>query len=255
MAKNAIFIIICIVSIIFCSFFIHKLNQQESSLLQLKSSLEIIQSTYTSILEKSIFDINEQDIAMLENINFQLAQIADFLEKHKNQAYYETCWLGGEVSSAGWFWCLFGWIPALKNELLAFMSSLKSYLDFLTSKISEVSRVSINTLVTIFHKFQSSAIPFMKELIQALKIQLLNFISNLKPHIDFLTTKISEVSLMSINSLVTIVENFQRSATPFIKESYNSAIQMSTSLLFGIVKWLNDFFHFCLEAARQYWTR
>ncbi|RHN73417.1 hypothetical protein MtrunA17_Chr2g0298261 [Medicago truncatula] len=147
-----------------------------------------------------------------------------------------------------------GWIPALKNELLAFMSSLKSYLDFLTSKISEVSRVSINTLVTIFHKFQSSAIPFMK-LIQALKIQLLNFISNLKPHIDFLTTKISEVSLMSINSLVTIVENFQRSATPFIKESYNSAIQMSTSLLFGIVKWLNDFFHFCLEAARQYWTR
>lgn len=47
--------------------------------------LEIIQSTYTSILEKSIFDINEQDIAMLENINFQLAQIADFLEKHKNQ--------------------------------------------------------------------------------------------------------------------------------------------------------------------------
>lgn len=47
--------------------------------------LETIQSTYTSIMEKSISDINDEDIAMLENINFQLDEIAASLEKHKNQ--------------------------------------------------------------------------------------------------------------------------------------------------------------------------
>lgn len=36
-------------------------------------------------MEKSISDINDEDIAMLENINFQLAEIAASLEKHKNQ--------------------------------------------------------------------------------------------------------------------------------------------------------------------------
>jgi hypothetical protein len=72
----------------------------------------------------------------------------------------------------------------------------------------------------------------LQELILALKIQFLNFISNLKPHFDFLTSKTSEayhVSIdtlttivenlqsLSINTLVTIVENLQRSATQFIK--------------------------------------
>jgi len=52
MAKNAIsIIIICIVSILFCSFVIHKLNQQESYLLQLKSSL----GTSLSIFDFSCF--------------------------------------------------------------------------------------------------------------------------------------------------------------------------------------------------------
>jgi len=63
-------------------------------------------------------------------------------------------------------------MPALKNELLTVMSSLKAYLDFLTSKISEVSVVSINTLVTIFQKFQSSAIPFMKVRITLISLLL-----------------------------------------------------------------------------------
>jgi len=36
-------------------------------------------------MEKSIFDINDEDIAKFENINLELAQIADSLEKHKNQ--------------------------------------------------------------------------------------------------------------------------------------------------------------------------
>jgi len=46
--------------------------------------LETIKSTYTSIIEKSIADINDEDIAKFENINIQLAQIAASLEKHKN---------------------------------------------------------------------------------------------------------------------------------------------------------------------------
>jgi hypothetical protein len=81
----------------------------------------------------------------------------------------------------------------------------------------------------------------LQELILALKIQFLNFISNLKPHFDFLTSKTSEayhVSIdtlttivenlqsLSINTLVTIVENLQRSATQFIKVQKKTLIYL-----------------------------
>ncbi|WJX28197.1 hypothetical protein P8452_16947 [Trifolium repens] len=129
--------------------------------------------------------------------------------------------------------------------------------------------VSINTLTTIVEKLQKSATPFIKELILALKIQFLNFISNLKPHFDFLTSKTSEayhVSIdtlttivenlqsLSINTLVTIVENLQRSATQFIKELYKSALpyimKMSMWLLSELMKGIDALFQFNLEAAR-----
>ncbi|CAJ2637820.1 unnamed protein product [Trifolium pratense] len=92
-----------------------------------------------------------------------------------------------------------------------------------------------------------------QEWIPALKIQFLNFISKLKHHLDFPTSKISEVSKVS-NTLVTFVEKLQKSATTFIKELYKSVIpyimKMSMWLLSELVKGLNTFFQFCLEAAR-----
>ncbi|PNX76305.1 cytochrome p450 [Trifolium pratense] len=70
------------------------------------------------------------------------------------------------------------------------------------------------------------------EWIPALKIQFLNFISKLKHHLDFQTSKISEVSKVS-NTLVTFVEKLQKSATTFIKlqDSVSHGMKMKGRVL------------------------
>jgi hypothetical protein len=72
----------------------------------------------------------------------------------------------------------------------------------------------LGELIPHFKETIKSSFP---QQIPALKVQFLTFISNLKPHLDFLTSKTIESYHVSINTLTTIVEKLQKSATPFIK--------------------------------------
>ncbi|KAK2395391.1 hypothetical protein QL285_057132 [Trifolium repens] len=76
----------------------------------------------------------------------------------------------------------------------------------------------------------------IKEWISALENQLLNFLSNLGNHLIFLTSKISEACVLTINTLVTIVEKLPRFATQFIKEPYKCIKPYIIGILKGIVK-------------------